>query len=172
MHFYLGLFPWSTVTSLLVTNIGYVLPYQLDTVAGNITLLMSYRSVLCTGAMCICHETCPASRFALLGFHLSFLSPIPCSPVILTILLECSAVGYWWCVLSWCNSKSESYLSWKLRDALLKMVAWADTCGYAVLLQPIKPNWVSVWYALKSIQVSPLWKVCIEVLLTEIEVPE
>lgn len=153
MCFYLGLFPWSTVGSLLATNIGYVLPYESDTVAGNQTLLTSYGLVLCTGETWICHETCPASCFAPLGFHQvrSVLSLISLSPVTFTILLECSAVGYWWGILSWCNSKSESNVSQKLRDALLKMVAWADTCDYAVLLQPIKPNWDSLWYAFKSI---------------------
>lgn len=140
IHFYLGLFPWSTVASLLATNIGYVLSYQLDTAAGNITLLMSYRLVLCTGAMCICHETCPVCHFQAFTFleSDSLFSSHPHHP----IRVECSAVGYWWAVLTWCNSKSESYFSRKLRDALLKMVACADTCDSAVLLQPIKPNWI------------------------------
>jgi len=63
-------------------------------VAGNTALLMSYRLVSCAGAMRICHEICPASHFALLGFHQvrSYLNLIPLSLGTLTIVLELSAL--------------------------------------------------------------------------------
>lgn len=63
-------------------------------------------------------------------------------------VLCCSRV--WWGGLSWSDSKSESYLSGRLRDVLFRTAVCADTCDSEVLLEPVKPNWVSLQYTPKS----------------------